>query len=188
MNHLYLYVALIGVVLVLFALTRNGKKSAPATISVPTQPVGQSMLERDVKATLDEFIGHFEREQTQLLQTIDEARQDSVQQLQAQQELIQRLEQRVAHLEAKVEEQALQLVDVQETAGQNVQTEALTDDVQVPALSPELPKSTFAFNEKYAKVVELYRQGLTAEQIARETEIGLGEIHFVLGLVKQEES
>lgn len=188
MDHLYLYVALIGVVLVLFALTRNGKKSAPVTTSVSTQPMGQSMLEREVKATLDEFIIHFEREQTQLLQTITEARQDSVQQLQAQQELIQRLEQRVALLEAKVEGQAMQLADVQASAGQHVHVQTETDDVQEHALSPEPPKSTFAFNEKYAKVVELYRQGLTAEQIARETEIGLGEIHFVLGLVKQEES
>lgn len=188
MDHLYLYVALIGFVLVLFALTRNGKKTAQATSSVQAQTVGQSMLEKEVKATLDEFISDFEREQTQLLQTIAELRQDSVQQLHDQQALMQQLEQRLAHLEAKVEEQALQLADVQASGWQTVQPEVSTDDAQEHALSPEPPKSTFAFTDKYAKVVELYRQGLTAEQIARETEIGLGEIHFVLGLVKQEES
>jgi flagellar motility protein MotE (MotC chaperone) len=188
MNHLYLYVALIGVVLVLFALTRNGK-NASANLASPVVPqaVGQAMLEREVKATLDEFISDFERENAHLLQTFAQLRNDSDQQLQSQQELIQALEQRVAHLEAKVEEQAVQLVQTNASALHS-QPEAATEAASEPTLLLEPLKPAFAFNEKYAKVVELSRQGRTTEQIARETEIGLGEIHFVLGLVKQEES
>ncbi|MGZ4123408.1 MAG: DUF6115 domain-containing protein, partial [Tumebacillaceae bacterium] len=113
-------------------------------------------------------------------------RSDSKQELQAQQELIQTLEKRVTHLEIQVSEQAL-LLDQVSFHHVTAVEQALLDEEEVVVPQTQ-QKPAFAFNEKYAKVVELSRQGLTSEQIARETDIGLGEIHFVLGLAKQEEA
>ncbi|MGZ4133791.1 MAG: DUF6115 domain-containing protein [Tumebacillaceae bacterium] len=185
MNHLYLYVALIGVVLVLFAFTRNGKNASANQASAVQQQGVQAMLEREVKATLDEFVSEMERENAHLLQTIAQLRSDSKQELQAQQELIQTLEKRVTHLEIQVSEQALLLDQV---SFHHVTLEQAPRDEEEVVVPQTQQKPAFAFNEKYAKVVELSRQGLTSEQIARETDIGLGEIHFVLGLAKQEEA
>ncbi|MGZ4162411.1 MAG: DUF6115 domain-containing protein [Tumebacillaceae bacterium] len=186
MNHLYLYVALIGVVLVLFAFTRNGKNASANQASAVQQQGVQAMLEREVKATLDEFVSEMERENAHLLQTIAQLRSDSKQELQAQQELIQTLEKRVTHLEIQVSEQALLLDQVSFHHVTAVEQAPLDEEEVVVPQTQQKP--AFAFNEKYAKVVELSRQGLTSEQIARETDIGLGEIHFVLGLAKQEEA
>lgn len=179
MNHLYLYVALIGVVLVLFALTRNGKRVPPTQDVAPvaTAALAQATLERELHATLEKFMNELDRENAHLLQTLSELQQESRHQFANQQETIRALEHRVQHLENKLEEQALLL-------------EAGTVEIPVQTFeqeNEEPSKPAFAFNEKYARVVELTRQGQTPEQIARETGIGLGEIHFVLGLAKREE-
>lgn len=179
MDHLYLYVALIGVVLVLFALTRNGKRVPPSTdvASTATASLAQATLERELHATLETFMNELERENAHLLQTLSQLQQESQQQFTQQQDMFRALEQRVEHLESRLEEQALLL----ETETAEISAQSPEPEVEEPS------KPAFAFNEKYARVVELSRQGQTAEQIARETGIGLGEIHFVLGLAKRED-
>lgn len=190
MDHLYLYVALVGVAIVLFALTRNGnsargqQKSAEGHTHVQG---GQAEIERELRATLNEFMDEFERENARAFQAFTGWQQESRHQLQEQQEIIRSLEQRVADLELKAEEQAALFMEATAELAQlrSAAPENTPEPVTVAAV--ESPKPTFAFNDKYARVVELSRQGLNAEQIARETDIGLGEIHFVLGLARREE-
>jgi flagellar motility protein MotE (MotC chaperone) len=172
MNQMYLYVALVGVAFVLYALTRNGKQAggqaqAPALESAVLSGVDQG----DIKQTLDEFMNELEKDNARLLESFTQLQIEYKRQLAEQQEQIQSLERRLALLEKRAEEAMPPQAEV----------------ASVPVSpEPEPPQAGFAFNEKYAKVVELSNQGMSAEQIAKLTEIGLGEIHLVLGLAKRE--
>lgn len=167
MNQLYLYVALIGIGFVLFALTRTKAKAIPPSSGNPQQ-------ERELKAALDEFMNGLEAENARLLDSFTRLQIEYKQQFGAQQGQIDALVERVAELEHRL-------------------TEALERPLSAPAPEPAAPPAPaavpgFAFNEKYARVAELIRQGQTPEQIARFTGIGIGEIQLVIGLSEREES
>lgn len=168
MDQLYLYVALIGIGFVLFALTRTKAKTVSQATGTPQQ-------ERELKAALDEFMNGLEEENARLLDSFTRLQVEYKQQFGTQQQQIEALIERVAELESR-------LTDVE------------TQPSSPPV--PEQPKvstapsavSGFVFNEKYARVAELIRQGQTPEQIARFTGIGIGEIQMVIGLSEREES
>ena len=179
MNQLYLYVALVGIALVLFALTRAKKQ--PIQAAEPATAARAGLSDSELKRTLDEFMSELDRENVKLLDSFTRMQIEVNQQFAEQSHVIQTLEQRVALLEAKQEELALLV------AAQPVQQPA--EETLPPQAEPEpvRPASFFAFNDKYAGVVELSRQGLTTDQIARETGIGIGEVQLVLDLAKREE-
>ncbi|MBL0388940.1 hypothetical protein JJB07_20290 [Tumebacillus sp. ITR2] len=181
MNQLYLYVALVGVVIVLFALTRAKSTSAGSSV-VPAATLPSSAVDQELKNTFDEFMNELERENGRILDSFSNLERETREQLAAQQNVIQALDQRVQELEQLVASQAL--VPALAAA-------ATTDSAVVPGTEPqaaEQPKVPgFLVNEKYTKVVELANRGLAEPQIARETGIGIGEIRLVLGLVKREE-
>jgi hypothetical protein len=164
-NQLYLYVLLIGVGIVLFALTRPKNSSAPVAV---TQQ--QPALDHGLRETLDEFMNELERDNARMVDSFVKLQSDYKQKLSTQQQVIQELQSRMSQLEAKIAEQ--QPVKMEQPA------HATQPEDVVPL--------GFMFNEKYAKVVELSQKGLTPEQIAKATDIGMGEIQMVLGLAKRE--
>lgn len=167
-NQLYLYVALIAVGIVLFALTRPKHSAVPAV--VPQQR--QTAIDHGLKETLDEFMNELERDNARLMDSFVNLQNDYKQKLTNQQQIIRDLQLRMSQLESMITE--------------HVATSEKKSSVPESLLQVTPPG--FIFNEKYAKVVELSRQGLTAEQIARATDIGMGEIQMVLGLAKREDS
>ncbi|MCX7568545.1 hypothetical protein OS242_01005 [Tumebacillus sp. DT12] len=167
MDQLYLYVALIGVGFVLFALTRTKAKTVSQATGAPQQ-------ERELKMALDEFMNGLEEENARLLDSFTRLQVEYKQQFGTQQQQIEELIERVAELEGRLTE---------------VETQPSSPPVPEPKVSTApTTVSGFAFNEKYARVAELIRQGQTPEQIARFTGIGIGEIQMVIGLSEREES
>ncbi len=171
MNQLYLYVALIGVGIVLFALTRSKKPAIPDGIHRPQQSIA---VDHGLKETLDEFMNELERDNARLVDSFAKLQNDYKQKFSNQQQVIQDLQVRMSEMESMI---------VQQVSAVDRESERVIQTSEAPA-----PALGFAFNEKYAKVVELSNQGLTAEQIARSTDIGMGEIQLVLGLAKREDN
>jgi len=166
-NQLYLYVALIAIGIVLFALTRPKNSAVPAVV-----PQQQTAIDHGLKETLDEFMNELERDNARLVDSFVNLQNDYKQKLTNQQQVIQDLQLRMSQLESMI-------------------TEHVATSEKQPSRPESLQQVTppgFIFNEKYAKVVELSRQGLSAEQIARATDIGMGEILMVLGMAKREDS
>lgn len=167
MDQLYLYVALIGIGFVLFALTRTKAQTVSQATGTPQQ-------ERELKAALDEFMNGLEEENARLLDSFTRLQVEYKQQFGTQQQQIEALTERVAELESRLTD---------------VETQPSSPPVSEPKVSTApTAVSGFAFNEKYARVAELIRQGQTPEQIARFTGIGIGEIQMVIGLSEREES
>ncbi|PWK12683.1 hypothetical protein [Tumebacillus permanentifrigoris] len=173
MNQLYLYVALAGVAIVLFALTR-AKSASSAGSSVVATPTGISTaVDQEMKDTFDEFMNEIERENNRIHDTFAVLQRETREKLAGQQDVVHALELRVQELQQQVVE--LRHRPIPAVA------EAVLESAE-----PKAPG--FLLNEKYIKVVELSDGGLTPPQIARETGIGIGEIQLVLGLVKREEA
>ena len=168
MNQLYLYVALIGIGFVLFALTRTKAKTVSQAASHP-----QSQ-ERELKAALDEFMNGLDEENARLLDSFTRLQIEYKQRIGEQQGQIEALSERVAELESR-------LADVEQQPPSRPVPELAAPPVAAAVTG-------FAFNEKYARVAELIKQGQTPEQIARFTGIGIGEIQMVIGLSEREES
>ncbi|KEO82960.1 DUF6115 domain-containing protein [Tumebacillus flagellatus] len=179
MSHLYLYVALVGVVIVLFALTRAKSPSAGSSV-VPASTVPSAAVDQELKETFEEFMNELERENNRTLDTFKALERETQAKLAEQQSVIQALEQRLQEVEQKAAAQAMLPATPAPGGTETPPTE--------PEPAPEPKAPSFLVNEKYAKVVELSDRGLTPPQIARETGIGIGEIQLVLGLVKREEA
>ena len=183
MNQIYLYVALVGVVLVLFALTRSNKGAAP--VAAPTMTAGGGMSDLELKKTLDEFMQELDKENVQMLDSFTNLQIEIRQKLDEQQQTIQALELRLSTLADRQDQLEKQVAEQQTALMESAALEP--ERLAEPAAPSPQAASAFAFNEKYAKVVELSRQGMTADQIARETDIGIGEIQLVLDLARREE-
>lgn len=182
MSHLYLYVALIGVVLVLFALTRAKSPSAGSSV-VPASTdtaLPSAAIDQELKKTFEEFMNELERENSHTLRSFTALERETQMKLAEQQDVIQALEHRLQEVERMLATQA--------PASQRVASEEPVVDLAEQAANLEPKAPSFLVNEKYTKVVELSNRGLSPQQIARETGIGIGEIQLVLGLVKREEA
>ena len=183
MNQIYLYVALVGVALVLFALTRSNKEAASAAAS--TMPTGGGLSDLELKQTLDEFMQELDKENVQMIDSFTKLQIEIRQKFDEQQQVIQGLERKLSALADRQEQLEKQAAEQQVTLSVSAASEP--EQLAEPDAPSQQAASSFAFNEKYAKVVELSRQGMTADQIARETDIGIGEIQLVLDLARREE-
>jgi hypothetical protein len=181
MNQLYLYVALIGIGFVLFALTKSNKAAGPAPASSGLSP--ERGRDDEMKTALDEFMSELERENARLLDSFAQLQSDCKKQLAEQDAVIRGLQSQVVRLETELAEQSEKVENLSQAAGAAA---AASSGGGTPEPAAPLAAASFAFNDKYARVVELARQGMTPEQIARRTEIGLGEIQMVLGLAMRE--
>jgi small-conductance mechanosensitive channel len=172
MNQLYLYVALIGIAFVLIAFTRT----KPSAASAAPPPEVAKQQERELREALDEFMNELEQENARLIDSFTNLQVEYKQQFAEQERQILGLQGRIAELEARLTK-VEQMPPVHEAP-------------TAPATPTAMPTGStgFAFNEKYARVVELLKQGQTPEQIARFTGIGIGEIQMVIGLIGREES
>jgi polyhydroxyalkanoate synthesis regulator phasin len=181
MNELYLYVALIGIALVLFALTRT-KESVQATKQHSAVP--NAAVDQELKDLLDDFMNELERDNAKLLDGFTKLQIEHKRQIHEQNGIIRSLEARVAKLEAKLAAPAAPPVPAATTPV----APSSAEETSAPALeAEEAVKPAFALQERYAQVISLARQGLAVEQIARETGIGVGEIQLVIGLAKRGE-
>ena len=185
MNQIYLYVALVGVVLVLFALTRSNKGAVHAAAS--TMPAGGGMSDLELKQTLDEFMQELDKENVQMLESFTKLQIEIRQKFDEQQQAIQGLERQLSRLADRQDQLEKQAAEQQAALAESVTAAPNPEQLAEPDAPSQQAASSFAFNEKYAKVVELSRQGMTADQIARETDIGIGEIQLVLDLARREE-
>ena len=183
MNQIYLYIALVGVVLVLFALTRSNKGAASAAAS--TMPAGGGLSDLELKQTLDEFMQELDKENVQMIESFTNLQIEIRQKFDEQQQVIQGLERQLSALADRQDHLEKQAAEQQVALSESAASEP--EGLAEPDAPSQQAASSFAFNEKYAKVVELSRQGMTADQIARETEIGIGEIQLVLDLARREE-
>jgi hypothetical protein len=173
MNQLYLYVALVGVVIVLFALTRAKSASSAGSSVVPAPAAVSTAVDQELKETFDEFMNEIERENKRMLDAFAVLERDMHTKWAGQQDVIRALELRIEELQQQIHETS----------------HAVPPAAAQPMLESAEPKTPgFLLNEKYIKVVELANSGLTPPEIARETGIGIGEIQLVLGLVKREEA
>jgi uncharacterized coiled-coil protein SlyX len=182
MNQLYLYVALIGIGFVLFALTKSNKTAAPAPTSTVMSP--ERARDDELKTALDEFMTELERENVRLLESFSQLQSDCKMQLAEQDRIIRGLQADVARLEAELAEQKEKVGNLSQAV--EAASASAVSVTEAPDPESPVPSVAFAFNEKYARVVEMARQGMTPEQIARRTEIGLGEIQMVIGLAMRE--
>jgi len=187
MNQLYLYVALVGVAFVLYGLTRPQKASPPqlTSVQVPTAKLPGGMDHQEWKDILDEFMNELERDNGRLIDSFTDLQISTNKQLSEQQLRVQALEQRVQDLEAQIEDIDLSAPPV-EAASYSPATEAIPQPEPVEE-TPAAP-APFAFPDKYAGVIERSRLGMSPEEIARETGIGIGEVQLVIGLAKREET
>lgn len=199
MNQLYLYVALAGVALVLYGLTRT-RASKPAA-EPQVDLLARQQQDAELKQSLEEFMTELERDNGRLIDSFTDLQIRTQKELADQQQDVKMLERRVADLERQVE-RAMMAARLEQPAASVRLSEAppTVEAAPVPTTLEELPPiealpveptpltERFAMHEKYSRVMELSRQGLSAEQIARETGIGIGEIQLVVGLSKREES
>ncbi|HEU4965117.1 MAG TPA: hypothetical protein VFV52_14915 [Bacilli bacterium] len=217
MEQLYLYVALVGVALVLYGLTRTRSKSEPNQPTVaPIRPTSAPLSDdQELKEALEAFMNELETDNARLLDSFGKLQVEYKQTIAEQTRTIHDLEARLYQAEQKLTDTTAQLQVLQEQVdtlergtttdllnaeeeaalqvtqfgGADVQAESTDMSEQEGAnRSQDSPPPAFAFSDKYARVVELSQQGLEPEQIARETGIGLGEITLVLGLARREES
>lgn len=199
MEQMYLYVALVGVGLILFALTRSRSRTDLAVApAVPPQPAAPSSVDQELKEALEAFMNELEQDNNRLLDSFGALQAEYKQTIADQQAVIRQLESRLAAAEQQIADADHRLTDMFALV-QTLEAGARSESPESPlelhideeeadtlAAEPSLP--SFAFNEKYARVVELHRAGQNSEQIARETGIGLGEIQLVIDLAKREEN
>ncbi|ARU62483.1 hypothetical protein CBW65_17090 [Tumebacillus avium] len=190
-NQLYLYVALIGLALVLYALTRT-KGTAKAPVPERSVPAAAPAVDQELKDLLDNFMNELERDNVKLIDGFTKLQIEHKEQIASQNKIIRTLEKRIVELEAKLADAPeLVLPQVVETP---VAAEAAVEAKSEPAVAAqeavleEPAKPAFVMHEKYAQVLTLSRQGYSPEQIARETSIGVGEILLVIGLAKRGEA
>ena len=114
-------------------------------------PQHQTTLDHGLKETLDEFMNELERDNARLVDSFVKLQNDYKQKLTSEQQVIQDLQLRMSQLESMITEQHVAASEKQ-----------LFESPSPQSVAP----LGFMFNEKYAKVVELSRQGLSADQIA----------------------
>lgn len=183
MNQLYLYVAMVGVLIVLFALTR--KPAPAAAVAAPANQSVSSAVDQELKSAFDEFMNEIERENGRVLQSFNALEQATQKQLADQLHTIRELEVRVEELQGQV---AAALLHPSMIMPAEQDALLQTEQPDVPAEEQPATKApAFMLNEKYANVVLLASLGRSQQEIARETGIGIGEIQLVLGLMKREE-
>ncbi|TCP58849.1 hypothetical protein EV586_10148 [Tumebacillus sp. BK434] len=184
-NQLYLYVALIGLALVLYALTRTkGTAQAPA----PDRPA-PAAVDQELKDLLDDFMNELERDNVKLIDGFNKLQIEQKEQIASQNKIIRTLEKRIIELETKLAAAPQpDLMPTQETPAALVSAAPAPAAVAAATVAEETAKPAFVMQEKYAHVLTLSRQGLTPEQIARDTGIGVGEILLVIGLAKRGEA
>lgn len=193
-NQLYLYVALIGLALVLYALTRT-KGTAKAPVPERTAPAVAPAVDQELKDLLDNFMNELERDNVKLIDGFTKLQIEHKEQIASQNKIIRTLEKRIVELEAKLADAAEPIVPhaaeapVAAEAAVEAKSEPVVASVAAHEAVPEEPaKPGFVMHEKYAHVLALSRQGYSPEQIARETGIGVGEILLVIGLAKRGEA
>lgn len=191
LNQLYLYVALIGLALVLYALTRT-KGTSKAPVPERTAPAAAPAVDQELKDLLDDFMNELERDNVKLIDGFTKLQIEHKEQIASQNKIIRALEKRIVELEAKLADAPEPIL--QPLIEAPVAVEAAVEATSEPAVAAEeamleaTAKPAFVMHEKYAQVLALSRQGFAPEQIARETGIGVGEILLVVGLAKRGEA
>ncbi|MFD2171329.1 DUF6115 domain-containing protein [Tumebacillus lipolyticus] len=183
MNQLYLYVALIGVALVLFALTRTKQMPLPQT-----QPPANSQVvaDQEMKELIESFMNDLERDHHTLLEKFTQLSIEQKQRAAEREDSIRSLEARVEELEAMLAASAgAKAVPAQGVPHLQAVVPPLAATSSSRTEGQERP--AFTANDKYAPVLDFARHGYTPEQIARETGIGIGEIMLVIELAKRGE-
>ncbi|ASS75623.1 hypothetical protein CIG75_11905 [Tumebacillus algifaecis] len=185
-NQLYLYVALIGLALVLFALTRPKGTTVAQSTDLPTP---SKAVDQELKDLLDDFMNDLERDNVKLIDSFTKLKNEHTEQIAEQNEIIRALEDRVNALEAQL---LLPMPTSPSKASVDAEIESsikVSDDSADMSSDTvvESAKPAFVMQEKYAQVLAMSRLGMPAEQIARETGIGVGEILLVVGLAKRGE-
>ncbi|BCJ85290.1 DUF6115 domain-containing protein [Effusibacillus dendaii] len=118
------------------------------------------LVDKDLEESLQAFMDEFEKENQYLLQTIKQLETKLQRETEENREKLEELEAKVEFLSTQGRETKRSVKDSEPT----------------PAI---------VFNEHYSRIVTMWNEGRTPEQIAKQTGIGMGEIQMILSLVKQ---
>ncbi|MFD0711300.1 hypothetical protein [Paenibacillus sp. GCM10027626] len=177
-------VALLGAVILVFALIMPRRKSA-----AENEPPKQSM--RNMEIALEQFMENMESDNRDLVELVQKAQQKEQEQAAAKEKRIAELERRCAELE-QISAELLRRLEQKEQEGSSLAVSAAHANANAEAIhaaeagmEPVKPKQSI--RTRYEQLFVLHDSGKSVEAIAKKLAMNKGEVQLILQLSRQEE-